>query len=161
MRDRSQRAYDGAAESTSPALPMTCTTRDGSTEPSSWVSTAGPVAAWLLAMVSLRQQSRSKGISERAYMSSAAGVSAASSGRPARQRSASIRSSSSSGNVVVVSAHWVRAAMRSLSASLTSSGRSSWGGESLLKNAASMAFQPIPARIPTTRTLDWLMYRWP
>ncbi len=96
-------------------------------------------------------------MSDRAYITSAAADMEARSGRLARTRSAISRSSSSSGNVVVVSAHWVRAPIRALSSSLTSSGRSSCGGESALKKAASMARQPMPARIPTTRTLDWLM----
>ena len=61
---------------------------------------------------------------------------------------------------MVVSVHCIRAAMLADSSSLTSLGLD-WcgGGFGWEKMAASMASEPMPARIPVMRTYVWSTYR--
>ncbi|CAB4871917.1 unannotated protein [freshwater metagenome] len=154
-RDISHRAYDGAAETISPAGPMMSTTFTEVSSPSRLMTTAGPIAACDPAMSSPRQVTRWYGIIERARATSAPLVSLAISGRCSRKPSARAVSSSRSGKEVAVRVQVVRSAMRWLTSALMSDGESRCGGASgwLPKKAASMPAQPMPLRMPTSRAM--------
>ncbi len=93
--------------------------------------TPGPVAVWVLAMQYPRPHiSRCTAAAERAQVTRISFVAVARFGRIARSLDTYSRSSSIHGNVVVVNAHWVRAASRVDSSSFTSASLGSCFGAS-------------------------------